>query len=147
MWQKQPSASSKWWTKRRMSRKQRRQFERWNVREDCRDEQCRCIETKCSIHMEKNQDTGAVAVSQQAAESSKSWMQEKWTFLPDIFLQQCCQHSSPTLLYNPLLQNLLQHFWTTLPYNTFVQHFSTTLFSNTSLRHSSSSTLFFNTLL
>ena len=63
-------------TRRRISRKQRRQFDKCNVREDCKDEQCKEYRNKMPYtHVKKHQDTGGVAVSQQA-ESSKSWMQE-----------------------------------------------------------------------
>ncbi len=77
----------------------------------------------------------------------------------------CCSnltrgHSSPTLLYNTLLQHfsstLFQQssptlLYNTLLYNTLLQHFSTTLLSNTSLQHSPlqqfSAILFSNTSL
>ena len=91
-------------------------------------------------------------MSQQAAGSSKSSMEEKIkykrTFIPDIFLHQCCPHYFSTTVVS---HTSLPHISTTLfsnaslrPFssNSFLQHFSTTLL----LQHSSP-TLLYNHLL
>ena len=83
----------------------------------------RSIETKCRIHMYNS--TKTVAVSQRAAESSKSWMQEelnKRTFIPDIFLHQPTFHN----MSSRHIWSYTRHQTPFAPQNFYTDSFDTT---------------------